>query len=269
MKTIIKTSNDLELFDMKTDARQTNSVLRASIDILTWDTAISRISDWAASHESRYVCMCNVHSIVTADQDKSFGKILNEADMATPDGAPVAWLLKRLGFDGQQRINGPDLMWKYFEKAALRDESIFLYGGKQTTLDLLNVRIKNEFPNLKIAGSYSPPFRYLSREEDNAVVEMINSSGAGTVWVSLGCPSQEKWMARHRGRINAVMLGVGAAFNYHAGTTVRAPVWMQNAGLEWFHRLVSEPKRLWKRYLMTNSLFIIGATKQLLLSQIR
>jgi N-acetylglucosaminyldiphosphoundecaprenol N-acetyl-beta-D-mannosaminyltransferase len=127
----------------------------------------------------------------------------------------------------------------------------------------LQARLQEAFPGLRIAGSISPPFRQLTAEEDAADVACINASGAGTAWVSLGCPKQEKWMAAHRGRVNAVMIGVGAAFDYHAGTIGRAPTWMQHRGLEWLHRLSSEPGRLWKRYLVTNTLFVIGAVKQL------
>lgn len=254
---------------MKHEIRNRVLVLTAPIDALTWDSALARISNWAAKRESRYVCICNVHSVVTTGQDNDFGRVVAEADMATPDGAPVAWMLKHLGFPNQQRINGPDLMWKYCELAASRGEAIFLYGGMPATLALLQARLLVEFPGLKIAGTYSPPFRALTAEEDNAAVEMMNASGAGTVWVSLGCPKQEKWMAAHRGRINAVMIGVGAAFDYHAGTISRAPAWMQNAGLEWLHRLASEPGRLWKRYLVTNTLFILRATKQLVFTNAR
>lgn len=254
---------------MKHEIRNRVLVLTAPIDALTWDSALTRISNWAAKRESRYVCICNVHSVVTTGQDNDFGRVVAEADMATPDGAPVAWMLKHLGFPNQQRINGPDLMWKYCELAASRGEAIFLYGGMPATLAFLQARLLVEFPGLKIAGTYSPPFRALTAEEDNAAVEMMNASGAGTVWVSLGCPKQEKWMAAHRGRINAVMIGVGAAFDYHAGTISRAPAWMQNAGLEWLHRLASEPGRLWKRYLVTNTLFILRATKQLVFNNAR
>jgi len=229
-----------------------------------WDNALSRISTWAAARESRYVCICNSHSVVTAGQDAAFGRIIEAADMATPDGAPVARMLRILGSPAQQRINGPDLMWKYCEQAALRGESIYLYGGLPDTLALLQQRLKAAFPGLLIAGAYSPPFRLATAEEDEADVARINAAGAGTVWVSLGCPKQEQWMAAHRGRVNAVMIGVGAAFDYHAGTIKRAPKWMQNAGLEWLHRLCSEPRRLWKRYLVTNTLFIAGAASQLL-----
>jgi len=245
------------------DVRQTARVLSATVDVLSWDQAIRRIQDWSAKRESRYVCITNVHSVVTAGQDADFGAVVRNADMVTPDGAPVAWMMRKLGFGDQQRINGPDLMWKYCEIAAGRGESVFLYGGTPETLAILRTRLQAVFPGLKLAGSISPPFRKLTAEEDAVDVAAINSSGAQTVWVSLGCPKQEKWMAAHRGRVNAVMLGVGAAFDYHAGTIQRAPLWMQRNGLEWLHRLWSEPGRLWKRYLVTNTLFVIGAIKQL------
>lgn len=244
--------------------RVTASVLGAPIDVLGWDSALSRISAWAARRESRYVCICNVHSVVTASRDRQFGQIIGNADMATPDGAPVARMLRGLGYSDQQRINGPDLMWRYCEQAAARGESIYLYGGQARTLDLLQQRLRKAFPGLLIAGFFSPPFREATADEDEADVARINTSGARTVWVSLGCPKQEQWMAAHRGRVNAVMIGVGAAFDYHAGTLSRAPVWMQNAGLEWLHRLCSEPRRLWKRYLLTNTVFIYRAMLQLL-----
>jgi N-acetylglucosaminyldiphosphoundecaprenol N-acetyl-beta-D-mannosaminyltransferase len=240
-------------------------VIGSHIDALSWQEALWLVSAWAGARESRYVCICNVHSVVTATQDVVFGDVISRADMATPDGAPVAWMLRKLGFADQQRINGPDLMWKYCEQAASRGEPIYLYGGMTETLDILQSRLQEAFPSLIIAGAYSPPFRPLTRQEDDAVVETINASGAGTVWVSLGCPKQEKWMAEHRGRISAVMIGVGAAFDYHAGTIRRAPKWMQDCGLEWLYRLSSEPGRLWKRYLVTNTLFVLHATKQLVL----
>lgn len=250
-------------------SRKTGMVLSVPIDVLNWNEAIARIQGWAASHESRYVCITNVHSVVTAGQDANFGRVISAADMATPDGAPVAWMLRKLGFAGQQRINGPDLMWKYCDQASRRGESIFLYGATDATLAILQPRLLAAFPGLKIAGAISPPFRALTVEEDAADVARINASGAGTVWVSLGCPKQEKWMAAHRGRVQAVMIGVGAAFDYHAGTIVRAPLWMQRYGLEWFHRLCSEPGRLWQRYLVTNTLFVLGAFMQLVLGRAR
>lgn len=244
-------------------------VLGAFIHALNWEQALGALSQWAMAKESRYVCITNVHSVVTAAQDDSFARVVEAADLTTPDGAPVAWMLRKLGFAGQQRINGPDLMWKYCEQASQRGESIFLYGGTNETLAILQPKLVAAFPGLKIAGAISPPFRALTAEEDAADVAQMNASGAGTVWVSLGCPKQEKWMAAHRGRINAVMIGVGAAFDYHAGTIVRAPLWMQRNGLEWLHRLASEPGRLWKRYLVTNTLFVLGAIKQLAFGRAR
>jgi len=239
-------------------------VVGAAIDALSWDAALGRIAAWSAVRDSRVVCICNAHSVVSAGQDAAFARVLADADLCTPDGAPVAWMLRRLGHAGQSRINGPDLMWRCCEMAAARGDSIYLYGGTQRTLALLQDRLRAAFPGLVIAGAVSPPFRPLTAEEDAAAVQAINASGASTVWVGLGCPKQELWMAAHRGRVQAVMVGVGAAFDYHAGTVVRAPVWMQQAGLEWLHRLASEPRRLWRRYLVTNTLFVLGAAAQLL-----
>jgi N-acetylglucosaminyldiphosphoundecaprenol N-acetyl-beta-D-mannosaminyltransferase len=184
--------------------------------------------------------------------------------MATSDGMPITWVLRKLGFPTQQRINGPDLMWKYCEKAEKDGQKIFFYGSTDEVLALLKARLMATFPALQIAEMYSPPFRELTEIEDAEIVSRINASGAGVVFIGLGCPRQELWMHQHRGKINAVMIGVGAAFNYHAGTTKRAPVWMQNAGLEWLHRLASDPRRLWKRYFVTNSIFIVAITAQLL-----
>lgn len=243
--------------------RRTGDVLGAPIDVLTWQDALGRIADWGRRRESRVVCICNVHSVVTARTDPDFGRVVSEADMATPDGYPVAWMLRRLGYSAQERINGPDLMWKYCAEASERGDAIYLYGGSQATLDALVPRLTSAYPSLRIAGLESPPFRPLSDAEDAAAVQRINASGAGVVFVSLGCPKQEKWMAAHRGRVNAVMIGVGAAFDYHAGTITRAPVWMQNAGLEWLHRLCSEPRRLWRRYFVTNTRFVLAAAWQL------
>lgn len=238
-------------------------VLNAPIDAMTWDDALARIRGWARAHESRYVCISNTHSVVSAQTEPGFDLVLEGADMATPDGAPVACLMRRLGVRDQERINGPDLMWRYCEAAAQRGESIYLYGSTEATLARLQAVLAQRLPALRVAGAQAPPFRPLTPQEDAEAVSAINASGAGTVWVSLGCPKQERWMAEHRGRVQAVMIGVGAAFDYHAGTIARAPLWMQQHGLEWLHRLWSEPRRLWRRYLVTSTLFLIGAARQL------
>lgn len=237
-------------------------VIGTPIDVIEWDAALATIERWADARESRVVCICNVHSVVTARRDATLRTALRGADLATADGAPVAWLMRRLGHRKQARIDGPGLMWRACERAAARGDSIFLYGSTPRTLARLRARLLAAFPGLRIAGTHSPPFRDLSAEEDAQVVRRITDSGAGTVWVSLGCPKQERWMHAHRGRIPAVMVGVGAAFDYHAGSVKRAPLWMQRRGLEWLHRLASEPRRLWRRYLGTNSVFLVAALTQ-------
>lgn len=244
--------------------RITAKVIGSSIDVLNWEEAIARISNWAQARESRVVCICNVHSVVTAYSDSELRDALDGADMATPDGAPVAFMLRRAGYRSQERINGPDLMLKSCAQAAKSGVGVYLYGASQKTLDMLRERLSAEFPALRIVGAFSPPFRALSDQESAETVQRINESGAGLVWVGLGCPKQEKWMTHHRGRINAVMVGVGAAFDYHAGTLTRAPLWMQRNGLEWLYRLIADPRRLWRRYFITNSIFICYAAVQLL-----
>lgn len=248
---------------MKLDERVTGNVLGSRIDALSWDAALTRLMTWGRARESRYVAICNVHVVVSASRDPSYAPVINGADMATPDGAPVARMLRLQGFEDQRRINGPDLMWALCESCAAEGLPIYCYGSADETLTLLEQRLCIAFPALKMTFE-SPPFRALTPEEDAAAVERINASGAGLVFVGLGCPKQERWMAEHRGRVQAVMLGVGAAFDFHAGTVTRAPEWMRHNGLEWLHRLVSEPRRLWKRYLVTNTLFVVGAARQLL-----
>lgn len=231
-------------------------ILNSFIDATSWQEAVDTLLQWARGRQSRYVCICNVHVVVTAKQNPQFSRIINEADMATPDGMPLAWVLRSRGFPGQERINGPDLLWRLCGYAEKEELSIFLYGSTSNTLELLADRLRTMFPRLVIAGAVSPPFRDLTDEEDCKMTDLINESGATIVFVGLGCPKQEFWMAAHRGKVRGVMIGVGAAFDYHAGTLKRAPIWMQQHGLEWFFRLVSEPQRLWKRYLVTNSLFL-------------
>ena len=238
-------------------------VLGVFIDALSWDETLARLLAWGYARESRYVAISNVHVVVSAWRDPNYREVINGADMATPDGAPVAWMLRRLGFAGQPRISGPDLTWALCERCAAENLPVYFYGSTEATLRALEQRLQAAFPTLIIGGLESPPFRALTAEEDASAVERVNASGAGIVFVGLGCPKQERWMAEHRGQINAVMIGVGAAFDFHAGTVKRAPLWMREHGLEWLHRLVSEPRRLWKRYLVTNSLFVFGAVLQL------
>jgi N-acetylglucosaminyldiphosphoundecaprenol N-acetyl-beta-D-mannosaminyltransferase len=238
-------------------------VLGIPIDLQSVASTVQQVLAWAAAGESRYVCLCNVHSVVTARQDAPFRDVIAKADLAVADGAPVAWMLRRLGAKEQRRVSGPDLMLETCAAAQAQGTAMFLFGSTPETLSALQRSLQRQWPQLKIAGTLSPPYRPLLAAEADEIVETINASGAGIVWVGLGCPKQEHWMAAHRGRVKAVMLGVGAAFDFHAGTKARAPGWMRAVGLEWLHRLASEPARLGRRYLTTNSAFLLGALKQL------
>lgn len=258
-----------ELSGMYGVYRDGAKVIDSFIHALSWEETLKRITVWAQARESRYVCLCNVHSVITATQDVKFKQVLRHADLAMPDGMPIAMMLRKMGFLGQDRINGPDLMWKYCAQAAQSGDSVYFYGSTFETLCRMSVKLKAAFPGLQIGGVYSPPFSVEGQLEEDAIIAAINESGAGVVFVGLGCPKQEKWMAAHHNRIHAVMLGVGAAFDYHAGTMQRAPLWMQRNGLEWSYRLFSDPRRLWKRYLVTNTLFIIRAGMQLLQHALR
>jgi N-acetylglucosaminyldiphosphoundecaprenol N-acetyl-beta-D-mannosaminyltransferase len=239
------------------------SLLGTRIDTLSWEQALGRIVRWAQKGQSRMVCLCNVHVVISARRDHALGRALQLADMAAPDGAPLAWLMRKTGWPEQQRISGPDLMWQVAGEAQRLQLPIFLLGGTDTTLTQLTHALQQAFPDLVIADTFSPPFREQSVEEDAQLEERINRSGARLLLVGLGCPKQELWMSAHRGRVQCVMLGVGAAFDYHAGVLPRAPLHWQRLGLEWLYRLWREPTRLLRRYLVTNSLFLLALPREL------
>ncbi len=242
-------------------------VIGVPIDLMDWRGAVDSIAAWGRARQSRYVCLVNVHSAVSAVFDRGFRHVIEGSDMATADGAPVAWMLRQLGAPQQQRLNGPDLMWRYLAAEAPRAGRVFFYGGSEATLALLRERVQREFPGIEVVGKRSPPFRAATPAEDEADVARINAAQPHVVFVGLGCPKQEQWMAAHVGRIHATMVGVGAAFDYHAGVQRRAPEWMQQRGLEWAHRLLAEPRRLWRRYLVTNTTFVVLAGWQWLVSR--
>jgi len=234
-----------------------------SIHALSWEQAVSTIMQWAQETRSRVVCACNVHSVISAKADSALKKALKSADMRTPDGAPLAWLMRKIGWPTQQRINGPDLMWKLLSASEQLQIPLFLLGSTKSTLNHLEKKLCIAFPKLRLVGQVSPPFRALTAKEDDELIALISSSGARILFVGLGCPKQEKWMATHRQRLPMVMVGVGAAFDYHAGSLARAPIRWQRAGLEWLYRLAMEPKRLGCRYLVTNTLFLLALPGQL------
>lgn len=245
--------------------RRTGRVLQVQVDVMSHADAIHRLLRWAKARESRAVSTCNVHVVVSASQNRAYRDVINRADMAAPDGAPVAWMLRRLGFAGQPRISGPDLMWALCARCAEEGLPVYFYGSTEATLAALRNNLHDAFPGLPIAGMKSPPFGEMAEAEDAAAVADINAVGPCIVFVGLGCPTQDFWADSHRGRVNAVMIGVGAAFDFHAGALKRAPQWMQDHGLEWLHRLASEPRRLGRRYLVTNTVFVFAAARQLLL----
>ena len=243
--------------------RQAASIIGIPVDVISFAQAQDRVLAWGHGRESRYVVLANVHVVVTAARVPDFGAVAVAADLTTPDGAPVVWMLRKLGYTGQERVSGPDLTWALLARCAAESLPVYFFGSTRETLGLLVERINDAFPALVVAGFEAPPFRPISPDEDAESVARINASGAGLVFVGLGCPKQEHWMLAHRGKVNAVMLGVGAAFDFHAGIHKRAPLWMQRNGLEWLHRLASEPRRLWRRYLVTNTLFVLMAARQL------
>ncbi len=236
-------------------------VLGSFIDYLDYNDCVERILSWGRSGKSRTVCICNVHVLVTANAEPELKTAINRSDLATPDGMPVAWTLRRYGFPDAQRISGPDLMLAILSRLNHENLPVFFYGSTNRTLLRLEQQLGRRFPNLNIAGAHAPPFRQLTTAEDTQVVEMLNSSGARIIFVGLGCPKQELWMADHRDKVQAVMIGVGAAFDFHAGNIKRAPKFIQRLGLEWLHRLSQEPRRLFRRYFVTNLIFLRCALK--------
>lgn len=239
-------------------------ILGLRLDATSYDRATQSITAWAAQGDSRFVCASTVHMVMEAYDSEPYRHVVNSADLVTPDGMPLVWSLRWLGCKGQARVYGPDLMLEVLEAAAVERIPVGFLGGKPEVLALLVERMTRRFPDLQVAYAVSPPFRTATEAEKQATIEEINQSGTRILFVGLGCPRQERWMAEHRGKIQAVMLGVGAAFDFHAGTTPQAPRWMMRSGLEWLFRLLSEPRRLWKRYLKHNPRFVVLVLLQIL-----
>ncbi|WKZ34317.1 MAG: WecB/TagA/CpsF family glycosyltransferase [Anaerolineales bacterium] len=238
--------------------------MNLKINKVTSGEFVAQVVDWAQAGGSYYACFANVHVLMEAYDSSDFSKIINGADLVLPDGMPLVWMMRLKGARSQQRVYGPTLMLQVLESAARENIPVGFYGGTPEVLNALVVRMKARCTGLDVVYSYSPPFRELSQREEDEIVLSIDQSGARILFIGLGCPRQEIWMARHRGRINAVMLGVGAAFDFHSGFKPQAPLWTQNIGLEWLFRLLTEPRRLWRRYLYHNSRFIFLAIADLL-----
>lgn len=249
---------------MQNESPPIRRVIGCPVTALPFDDQISLMLTWAKQHLSRSVCVANVHMLVEAYRNSGFATVLRQSDLVTPDGMPLVWMLRCLGVSNQDRIAGMDILVELCARAPEQDVSIFFLGCHDDILNRMKQRLSREFPNLKIAGIEPLPFRPLTAEEDEALVQRVNASGAGLVLVALGCPKQETWIAQHRDRIQAVMVGLGGAFPVFAGVHKRAPRMMRSVGLEWLYRLVQEPRRLWGRYFDTIPIFVWLALKQLL-----
>ena len=206
-----------------------------------------------------YICVSNVHTTVTSYEDQEYCRVQNGGIMAIPDGGPLSSVGQKRGFKNMKRTTGPSLMGEIFKISAAEGYRNYFYGSTDETLEKLYSVLIESYPGIQIAGMYSPPFRPMTEDEDRVIVERINETKPDFVWVGLGAPKQEKWMAAHQGRVNGLMVGVGAGFDYHAGNIDRAPEWMQKSNLEWVYRLLQDPKRLFGRYWHTNTKFIWNA----------
>ena len=234
------------------------------VNATSYHHAAATVCEWAERRESKYVCIASVNNVMEAYDSQAFQAVMNQADLVTPDGMPLVWGLRLLGQGEATRVYGPDLTPILLERAGSAHMPVGFYGGSPEALSKLIEVVRRRFGKVEIAYSYSPPFRPLSPEEDRGVVDEINRSGALILFVGLNTPKQDYWMAAHKGRVQAVMVGVGAAFDFLTGTKPQAPRWMMRIGMEWFFRLVTEPKRLWKRYLKHNPRFVVLFAMQLL-----
>lgn len=231
-------------------------ILGTNINVTNMEDTIAYITDNLEELKGDYICVSNVHTTVMAYRDKAYRNVQNSGAMALPDGQPLSIVSRKRGFSQARRVPGPDLMPAILDLSQKTGYRHYFYGSTEATLEALRAVLLRRYPKLQIAGMYSPPFRELTKEEDEEIVRRINDSGADFVWVALGAPKQEWWMYEHRHRIKALMLGVGAAFDFTAGTTKRAPMWMQRLCLEWVFRILREPKRMLPRYLNTNFAFL-------------
>ena len=237
----------------------TCNILGVNIAAINMEWLVEYLDKNLSDIKGDYICVSNVHTTVTSYEDASYCAVQNGGLMAIPDGGPLSTVGRRRGYKNMARTTGPSLMGEIFKISAKKGYRHYFYGSKQETLELLEKKLKEHYPGIKIAGMYSPPFRPLTEEEDKAVIERINEANPDFVWIGLGAPKQEKWMAAHQGKIDGLMLGVGAGFDYYAENIKRAPMWMQKHNLEWVYRLVQDPKRLFKRYWSTNTKFIWNA----------
>ena len=237
----------------------TCNILGVNIAAINMEWLLKYLDENIDDIKGDYICVSNVHTTVTSYEDASYCAIQNGGLMAIPDGGPLSTVGHRRGYKNMSRTTGPSLMGEVFKISVKKGYRHYFYGSKEETLEMLYQKLNQNYPGIQIAGMYSPPFRPLTEEEDKVVIERINETKPDFVWIGLGAPKQEKWMAAHQGLVEGLMIGVGAGFDYHAGNIDRAPEWMQKSNLEWVYRLIQDPRRLFGRYWHTNTKFIWNA----------
>jgi N-acetylglucosaminyldiphosphoundecaprenol N-acetyl-beta-D-mannosaminyltransferase len=244
----------------------TVEIVGVPLALTDYDRTLDWIDATVSARRQGYVCVCNVHTVMASSEDEELRAALEQSSMNVPDGQPLVWAINTLGHSLAGRVYGPELMSRACARAASTGLRFYLYGGRnQGALVQLALNLRQRYPGVRIVGGYSPPHRPLTVEEEEAVAEEINHSRADVVWVGIGVPKQEKWMARMRPRLESpLLIGVGAAFDFHAGLVPQAPNWLQEAGLEWAYRLAHEPRRLWRRYVRYNPRFVLAFARQAL-----
>ncbi len=231
-------------------------IVALRVNVCNYDSAIARVAELTRRKNGGYVCVSTVHMVMESYDNANYAAQVNAADLITPDGMPLVWMQKLQGSKQASQVRGTTLMMKLFAFAESSNLTVGFYGGQQKVLDEISARLVKDYPKLKISYSFSPPFNPLTNAEDAEITENIKNSGTDILFVGLGCPKQERWMAQHKNKLSSVMLGVGAAFDFYAGNASESPEWMSKFGLEWFYRLLQEPKRLWRRYLILNPRFV-------------
>ncbi|MBD2196685.1 WecB/TagA/CpsF family glycosyltransferase [Calothrix parietina] len=239
-------------------------ILGMKVNVINYKDATRQVIKFAKARKSSYVFLANVHMVMEAYDSAEFRQIVNAADIVTPDGKPLSWSLQALGATNQQQVCGRELTLQILKAAALSRISVGFYGSSKNVLSALVTKMKQNYPDINIAYAYSPPFRSLTPQEKDDVIQEIKSTGVQILFVGLGCPKQERWIAQHKNQIPAVMLGIGGAFDMLAGAKPQVPCWMQNIGLEWLFRLCLEPRRLWYRNFRHSPRFIVMFARQIL-----
>jgi N-acetylglucosaminyldiphosphoundecaprenol N-acetyl-beta-D-mannosaminyltransferase len=261
----MRPQGSVEIEPITIEPPDTAEVLGVPLALTDYEQSLDWIDASVAASRRGYVCVCNVHTVMASAEDHELRTALLGSSINVPDGQPLVWALNALGNSLDSRVYGPELMARACARAADTGQRLYLYGGRnQGALVQLALNLRRRYPGVRIVGGYSPPHRPLTEAERSSVVKEINGSRADVVWVGIGVPKQEKWMAALREELDApVLVGVGAAFDFHAGLVPQAPNWIQDAGLEWAYRLAHEPRRLWRRYTRYNPRFVLGFARQL------